>query len=98
TGQRHDCSRSCGRVTAHITLFACCRLTPMSPLMSPNGQAQVVRRSLSELKRLPRPLYGQVESLPNRALTYQHSHPWVQLSYATQGVLEVQTRAGRFIA
>lgn len=66
--------------------------------MSTKGQDYAVRSSLFELKRLPRPLYGQVESLPNRALTYQHSHPWVQLSYATQGVLEVQTRAGRFIA
>lgn len=47
---------------------------------------------------LPRPLYGRTESLPNRALTRRHSHPWVQLSYAIQGVLEVQTSAGRFVA
>ncbi|AYC30903.1 AraC family transcriptional regulator [Pseudomonas cavernae] len=66
--------------------------------MSPKGQNQPVRRSIPGLARLPRPVYGRVESLPNRALTYRHSHPWVQLSYAIAGVLEVHTDAGRFVA
>lgn len=47
---------------------------------------------------MPRPLYGRVESLPNRALTFVHSHPWVQLSYAIAGVLEVQTASARYVA
>ena len=66
--------------------------------MSPNGQDQSLRPSITALSRLPRPLYGRVESLANLALDYRHSHPWAQLSYASQGVLEVQTAAGRFIA
>ncbi len=53
---------------------------------------------LSELHALPRPLYGAVETLPNRALAYRHSHPWVQLAYASRGVLDVLTAAGRFVA
>lgn len=66
--------------------------------MSTNGQLHTVPREIPELPGLPRPLYGRVESLPNRTLTYRHSHPWVQLSYAIQGVLEVHSDAGRFIA
>lgn len=66
--------------------------------MSPNGQHRPHRRRVPGLDRLPRPVYGRTESLPNRALTYRHSHPWVQLSYAIAGVLEVQTDAGRFVA
>lgn len=66
--------------------------------MSPNRQGQIIHRSLPELPALPRPLYGRVESLPNRALTFRHSHPWVQLSYAIAGVLEVQTDNARYVA
>jgi len=66
--------------------------------MPPKGHEKTVRRSIPGLQSLPRPVYGRTESLPNRALTRRHSHPWVQLSYAIQGVLEVQTRAGRFVA
>lgn len=54
--------------------------------------------ALKQLKALPRPVYGQAEALPNIALGYDHSHPWIQLSYASQGVLEVQTKAGRYLA
>jgi AraC-like DNA-binding protein/quercetin dioxygenase-like cupin family protein len=70
----------------------------MSQLMPPKGHDKSVRRSIPGLPSLPRPVYGRTESLPNRALTRRHSHPWVQLSYAIQGVLEVQTSAGRFVA
>ncbi|MGL5996349.1 MAG: AraC family transcriptional regulator [Pseudomonas proteolytica] len=66
--------------------------------MPPKGHDQAVRRSIPGLSSLPRPVYGRTESLPNRALTRRHSHPWVQLSYAISGVLEIQTSAGRFVA
>lgn len=66
--------------------------------MPPKGHEKTVRRSVPGLSSLPRPVYGRTESLPNRALTRRHSHPWVQLSYAISGVLEIHTSAGRFIA
>lgn len=53
---------------------------------------------LDELKRLPRPLYGHRETLPNRAIPHRHRHPWAQLSYAARGVVEVATPEARFIA
>ena len=66
--------------------------------MPPKGHEKAVRRSIPGLASLPRPVYGRTESLPNRALTRRHSHPWVQLSYAICGVLEIHTSAGRFVA
>lgn len=57
-----------------------------------------LEQRLSDLKHLPRALYGHTEALPNHVLGYRHSHPWVQFSYAISGVLEVQTAQGRFIA
>ena len=53
---------------------------------------------LKALKTLPRPVYGHVLGLSNRAIGHRHSHAWAQLSYATQGVIEVATEKGRFIA
>lgn len=53
---------------------------------------------LAGLSRLPRPVYGHVESLSNQVLGYRHSHPWIQVSYAARGVLEVATEKGRFVA
>jgi len=55
-------------------------------------------KKLATLKKLPRPLYGQAETLPNQALRYRHSHRWGQLAYAADGVIEVHTDAGRFVA
>lgn len=55
-------------------------------------------RNLSTLKKLPRPIYGQAETLPNQALRYRHSHRWGQLAYAADGFIEVHTNAGRFFA
>lgn len=55
-------------------------------------------KRLADLKTLPRPVYGQVETLPNIALAYRHRHPWGQLSYAAQGVLEVHTDGARFVS
>ncbi|AZE67670.1 transcriptional regulator, AraC family [Pseudomonas synxantha] len=66
--------------------------------MPPKGHEKAIRRSVPGLSSLPRPVYGRTESLPNRALTRRHSHPWVQLSYAISGVLEIQTSVGRFVA
>ncbi len=53
---------------------------------------------LSQLHNLPRPVYGQAEALPNLALGYRHSHPWLQFSYASHGVLDVHTDNGRYLA
>jgi AraC-like DNA-binding protein len=67
--------------------------------VSTKGQANTdLRAGLAELKALPRPVFGHAESLPNAVLGYRHRHPWVQFAYAVQGVLEVQTNAGRFVA
>ena len=57
-----------------------------------------VARQLAALRRLPRPLYGHVEALPNQVLGFRHRHPWIQLSYASRGVLDVRSAAGRFVA
>jgi AraC-like DNA-binding protein len=53
---------------------------------------------LETLKGLPRPVYGHVLGIANRAIGYPHTHAWAQLSYASDGVLEVRTVSGRFIA
>lgn len=66
--------------------------------MSRNGHNSPVHRPIPQLPHLPRPLYARVESLAQPAATDWHSHPWAQLSYATQGVLSVHTRTGRFLA
>jgi len=56
--------------------------------MSPIGQEAALIARLGELRQLPRPVYGQLDSPPNLKLGYRHSHPWVQLSHAVEGVLE----------
>jgi len=66
--------------------------------MSPTGQEAALLARLNELRQLPRPVYGQLDSPPNLKLGYRHSHPWIQLSHAVEGVLEVRTDRGRFIA
>ncbi|CAG9186957.1 AraC family transcriptional regulator [Cupriavidus pinatubonensis] len=53
---------------------------------------------LRALTRLPRPLYGHVDALPNRALGFRHQHPWCQFSYAARGVLEILTERGVYVA
>lgn len=54
--------------------------------------------TLNALTHLPRPIYGQAEALPNLALGYRHSHRWLQFSYASEGVLDVHTDTGRYLA
>lgn len=61
-------------------------------------KTSALRRDLAELKALPRPVYGHAEGLPNKPLSYRHSHPWVQLSYAARGVVHVHTSNGLFVA
>lgn len=56
------------------------------------------RRDVPELTDLPRPVYARVENLRHRAATQAHHHPWVQLSYASQGVLQIRTAQGLFVA
>lgn len=52
---------------------------------------------LTDLKALPRPLYGQHASLPNIALDFRHRHPWGQLSHALHGVLRIRTDNARLV-
>ncbi len=66
--------------------------------MPANGQIFLGQRQVPDLPRLPRPVYSRAESLPLQVGTPRHSHPWVQLSYAIQGVLHVHTNAGSFVA
>ena len=66
--------------------------------MSRNGHHRAVHRPIPQMPHLPRPLFARVESLARPAATDWHSHPWAQLSYATQGVLSVHTQTGRFLA
>jgi AraC-like DNA-binding protein len=54
--------------------------------------------ALEALPALPRPVFGHAGGLPNNAISQRHSHPWGQLSYAAQGVLEIATTEGRFVA
>lgn len=54
--------------------------------------------TLDQLHQLPRPVYGQAETLPNLALGFPHSHAWLQLSWASRGVLDVHTGSGRYLA
>lgn len=60
--------------------------------------AAVQSRSVPRLSDLPRPVYARVENLRHRSTTLSHSHPWVQLSYASQGVLQIRTAQGVFLA
>jgi AraC-like DNA-binding protein len=62
-----------------------------------DNQPQLLRQ-LADLTRLPRPVLGQQSSLPNQAIGARHQHPWVQLSYAAEGVLTVETASARLVA
>ena len=55
-------------------------------------------RSVPELQALPRPVYARVEDIAQPRATQPHSHPWVQLSYAMRGVLQIRTAQGWFMA
>jgi AraC-like DNA-binding protein len=53
-----------------------------------------MERILPALTALPRPVFARVEALREPSWVPVHTHPWVQLSYATRGVLAVRTRHG----
>jgi len=59
---------------------------------------QAFLKELALLERLPRQVLGAIDSWPNLAIGEPHAHPWVQLSYAVEGVLTVFTDTARFIA
>lgn len=67
-------------------------------MMSRNGQSGTVFRAVPEMPSLPRRVFARAESLRQPAITRWHDHPWIQLSYAIRGVLEVQTESGRYLA
>lgn len=70
-------------------------LTQKRTTMSQNGQNQPESRPLATL---PRPLYGHIDTLPNRVLGYRHQHAWHQLAYAVEGILQVRTAHAWFVA
>lgn len=57
-----------------------------------------MERILPALEKLPRPVFARVEELPRPSWVREHSHPWLQLSWATRGVLGVRTRTGSYLA
>lgn len=57
-----------------------------------------MERVLPDLTALPRPVYARVEALAQPSWVREHSHQWVQLSFATRGVLGVRTRQGSYLA
>src|SRR3546814_2195788 len=52
----------------------------------------------SQFEMLPRPLTGHFSTPPNLVFPGRHRHAWGQLSYATEGHLQVWTPDARFIA
>lgn len=56
------------------------------------------QRRVPELQSLPRPVYARVEDIAQPRATQAHSHPWVQMSYAIRGVLQIRTVQGWFLA
>ena len=57
-----------------------------------------LRRTLPALRSLPRPLYARAESLQPGSYSDVHRHRWIQLSYAINGVLEIRTPGGNYVA
>lgn len=74
------------------------RQTDNQPAVKSHSKPAGGPQHLADLRQLPRRLYGHRESLPNRAISQRHHHPWAQLSYAVRGVIEVETPTGRFVA
>ncbi|MDQ7834105.1 MAG: helix-turn-helix transcriptional regulator [Humidesulfovibrio sp.] len=57
-----------------------------------------MERILPGLTTLPRPVFARVETLAKPSWVREHQHQWVQLSYATRGVLGVRTRSASHLA
>ncbi len=71
--------------------------------MPSNRQTALLHRPQAErriprLAALPRPVLARVEALAPGAWSAPHQHPWGQLSYAIEGVLQVETADGCFLA
>lgn len=54
-------------------------------------------RQLPNMDQLPRPVFARSESLPADSASRAHAHPWVQLSWASSGVLIVRTPSGSHV-
>lgn len=61
-------------------------------------ERSIRRRAVPPLASLPRPVYARAENIRDRRVTHPHSHPWVQVSYALRGVLQIRTADGLFLA
>ncbi|MDR3641398.1 MAG: helix-turn-helix transcriptional regulator [Humidesulfovibrio sp.] len=57
-----------------------------------------MERILPSFSTLPRPVFPRVEALTRPSWVREHAHDWIQLSYATRGVLGVRTRQGSYLA
>jgi AraC-like DNA-binding protein len=57
-----------------------------------------MERDFPNLSVLPRPVFPRVEELTQPSWVREHAHKWVQLSYATRGVLGVRTHLGSYLA
>jgi AraC-like DNA-binding protein len=68
------------------------------PAASNSSPAAPSPRSLPTLAALPRPLYARAESLPAGSFSPAHRHPWAQLTYAIEGVLDIRTPDGSYVA
>ena len=55
-------------------------------------------RALPLLDALPRPLFARAESLSAGTFSAVHRHSWGQLSYAIEGVLDIRTPVGNYVA
>ena len=55
-------------------------------------------RALPALETLPRPFFPRAESLSAGTFSAVHRHPWGQLSYAIEGVLDIRTPSGNYVA
>ncbi|HLV29883.1 MAG TPA: helix-turn-helix transcriptional regulator [Burkholderiaceae bacterium] len=60
--------------------------------------SRLPQRPVPALAGLPRPVYARVEDIRRPQSTRPHHHPWIQLSYASQGVLQIRTDQGLFLA
>ena len=71
---------------------------PVHQIPDSPDRATAATATMARLRHLPRPVYGHINGLPNIAIPRRHRHAWAQLSYATQGHLEVWTPRARFVA
>ncbi|HJD44778.1 MAG TPA: helix-turn-helix transcriptional regulator [Candidatus Paenalcaligenes intestinipullorum] len=66
--------------------------------MSLNGQNCSLEIAPEWHGELPRPIVGSISSIANQAIARWHTHPWLQFSYALEGVVDVNTEQGRYMA